>query len=161
MFLLSTEKIRRTLRKKPYLIPSFWFWLAKINYDAGTILKKLNGLNVSKSPGPDLVNAKILKESDEPIVPVLSIMFKTSYETGRLPTKWKEVNISTIYKRADKHDMENYHLISLKRIICKFKESLINSVVSNASFLYPLKTSENLTLMFSGDRERAHWEWMD
>ena len=47
-------------------------------------------------------------------------MFKTSYETGRLPTKWKEVNISTIYKRADKHDMENYHLISLKRIICKF-----------------------------------------
>ena len=88
------------------------------------MLKKLNGLNISKSPGlvksPDLVNAKILKESDEPIAPVLSIMFKTSYETGRLPTKWKEVNISTIYKRADKHDMENYHLISLKKIICKF-----------------------------------------
>ena len=124
IFLLSTEKIRGTLRKKPYLIPNFWFWIAKINYDAETILKKLNGLNISKSPGlvksPDLVNAKILKESDEPIAPVLSIMFKTSYETGRLSTKWKEVNISTIYKRADKHDMENYHLISLKRIICKF-----------------------------------------
>ena len=49
------------------------------------MLKKLNGLNISKSPGlvksPDLVNAKILKESDEPIAPVLSIMFKTSYET--------------------------------------------------------------------------------
>ena len=32
-----------------------------ISFDAATILKKLNGLNISKSPGPDLVNAKILK----------------------------------------------------------------------------------------------------
>ena len=45
-----------------------------ISFDAATILKKLNGLNISKSPGPDLVNAKILKELAEPIEPVLSII---------------------------------------------------------------------------------------
>ena len=45
-----------------------------ISSDAATILKKLNGLNISKSPGPDLVNAKILKELAEPIEPVLSII---------------------------------------------------------------------------------------
>ena len=32
-----------------------------ICFDAATILKKLNGLSISKSPGLDLVNAKILK----------------------------------------------------------------------------------------------------
>ena len=32
----------------------------------------------------------------------------------------------------------------------------INPFVPNASFLYPLKTSENL--MFSGSREKVHWE---
>ena len=33
-----------------------------ISFDTATILKKPNGLKVSKSPVPDLVNAKILKE---------------------------------------------------------------------------------------------------
>ena len=75
-----------------------------ISFDAATILKKLNGLNISKSPGPGLVNAKILKELAEPIVPVLLIILKTSYESRRLPSKWKEANISAICKKGDKHD---------------------------------------------------------
>ena len=41
----------------------------------------------------------MLKKLAEPIAPVLSIIFKTSYETGRLPSKWKEANISAIYKK--------------------------------------------------------------
>ena len=77
-----------------------------ISFDAVTILKKLNDLDISKSPGPDLVNAKILKELAEPIAPVLSVIFKASYETGRLPSKWKKENISAIYKKGDRHDPE-------------------------------------------------------
>ena len=96
-----------------------------ISFDAATILKNLNSLNISKSPGPDLVNAKILKELAEPIAPVLSIIFKTSYESGRLPSKWKEANISAIYKKGDKHDLENYRPISLTSIVCEIMESLI------------------------------------
>ena len=72
-----------------------------------------------------MVNAKILKELTEPIAPVLSIIFKTSYETGRLPSKWKEANISAIYKKGGKHHPENYRPISLTSIICKIMESLI------------------------------------
>ena len=82
-------------------------------------------MNISKSPGPDLVNAKILKELAEPIAPVLSIIFKTSYESGCLPSKWKEANISAIYKKGDKHDLENYRPISLTSIVCEIMESLI------------------------------------
>ena len=39
---------------------------------------------------------------------------------------------------------------------------LFNPFVPNAPFLYPLKTSENFYgfLMFSGCRERVHWERM-
>ena len=32
----------------------------------------------------------------------------------------------------------------------------VNPFFPNAHFLYPLKTSENL--MFSGGRERVHWQ---
>ena len=38
---------------------------------------------------------------------------------------------------------------------------VVNPFVPNASFFYPLKTSENLGfLMFSGGSERVHWERM-
>ena len=56
MFLLSKEKIRGTLRK---------------SFDTASILKKLNGLDISKSHVPDVVNAKILKELAELVAPVL------------------------------------------------------------------------------------------
>ena len=38
----------------------------------------------------------------------------------------------------------------------------VNPFVSNARFLYPLKTSENrkVFLMFSGGREKVHWKQM-
>ena len=35
----------------------------------------------------------------------------------------------------------------------------VNTFVPNAPFIYPLKTSGSL--MFSGGRERVHWEQMD
>ena len=39
-------------------------------------------------------------------------------------------------------------------------KNCFNPFVPNAPFLYPLKTSENLTifLCFQGGRERVHWE---
>ena len=44
-----------------------------ISFDAATILKMLNSLNIGKSPAPDLVNAKILKELAKPVALVLTI----------------------------------------------------------------------------------------
>ena len=44
-----------------------------ISFDAATILKMLNSLNIGKSPAPDLVNAKILKELAKPVALVLII----------------------------------------------------------------------------------------
>ena len=42
-----------------------------------------------------------MKELVEPVAPVLSLIFKTSYEIGCLPSKWKKANISAIYKKKD------------------------------------------------------------
>ena len=49
VFLLSKEKIRGIFRKKLYLIANVISILK--------ILKKLNGLNISKSPRPDSAKA--------------------------------------------------------------------------------------------------------
>ena len=37
---------------------------------------------------------------------------------------------------------------------------IINPFVTNPPFLYPLKTLENRKVIFSGGRERVHWERM-
>ena len=87
-----------------------------------------------------MVNAKKLKNLAESIAPVLPIIFKVSYETGHLPSKWKEANTSAIYKKADKHDPENYRPISLTSIICKIMESLIKEnlveILKNTNALF-------------------------
>ena len=54
------------------------------------------------------MNAQILKELAKPIAPTVTIILKTSYETGHIPLKWKESSIGAVYKKADKHDPENY-----------------------------------------------------
>ena len=100
-----------------------------ISLDATTILKKINGLNISKSPGPDLVNGKIRKKLAEPIAPILSIIFKTSCEAGRVPSEWKEENISAIYKKGGKYDLVDYRCISITSIICKIITSLIKEIL--------------------------------
>ena len=109
--------------KKKSILGS-WLWQSWNIGNLVTFLllkEKIHGIH-----GPDLVSAKILKELAEPIVPVLSIIFKTSYETVRLPSKWKEVNISSaIYKKGEKHDPENYSSISLTSIISKIMELII------------------------------------
>ena len=42
-----------------------------ISFDTATILKNINGLDISKSHVPGVVNAKILKELAELVAPVL------------------------------------------------------------------------------------------
>lgn len=53
-------------------------------------------------------------------------------------------------------------LIRTHEIQARCYLSLINLFVANAPSLCPLKSSENLTFfrMFSGARERVHWEQM-
>ena len=40
------------------------------------------------------------------------------------------------------------------------KSFTVNQLAPNAPFLYPLNTSENLMVLFSGGTERVHWERM-
>ena len=86
-------------------------------------------MNISKLPGPDLVHAKILKELAEPIALLSSVISETSYETGLLLSKSKEANISAIYRKRDKHDLENYRPISLTGITCKIMKLLIKETL--------------------------------
>ena len=89
------------------------------------ILKALTDLKVDKSPGPDYLHPRVLKEIQSYIVEPLKIIFDLSIKTGRLPHDWQAAVVSPIYKKGDKSDPANYRPISLTSIVCKIIERFI------------------------------------
>jgi hypothetical protein len=46
-------------------------------------------------------------------------------DTGELPIDWRDANISSIFKKGDKHLPENYRPVSLTSVTCKILEHII------------------------------------
>jgi hypothetical protein len=46
-------------------------------------------------------------------------------DTGELPIDWRDANISSIFKKGDKHLPENYRPVSLTSTTCKILEHII------------------------------------
>jgi hypothetical protein len=60
---------------------------------------------------------------------VLSKIFIKSFGTGRLPSDWKEANITPIFKKGCKSDASNYRPVSLTSVPCKIMERMIRDVI--------------------------------
>ena len=95
------------------------------------IRKKLEQLNISKSPGPDSMHPRVLKELSPIICRPLNIIFNTSLNTGKLPSVWKEANVCAIFKKGARNQCTNYRPVSLTSVACKVMESIIRDDVMN------------------------------
>ena len=71
--------------------------------------KLLKNLNIYKSPGPDCLPPRILKECASVVSSPLCFFFNKSFSTGKLPHLWKLANITTLLKKGNKTDRNNYH----------------------------------------------------
>ena len=82
----------------------------------------LNNLNVNKSPGPDEIHPRILKDlARELSYPLKNIFYKTM-EQGQLPSSWKLAEVHPIYKKGDRSTPGNYRPVSLTSVFCKIFE---------------------------------------
>ncbi|BHF71364.1 hypothetical protein SprV_0401442200 [Sparganum proliferum] len=79
----------------------------------------------SKLPGPDEIPAKILKELADELAKPLSMLFRTSFETGYLPPDWKSAWITPLYKGGCRVSANNYRRVSFTSICCKITEKII------------------------------------
>ena len=57
----------------------------------------------------------------------LTIIFRNSLRTHRIPEQWKQAAISAIYKKGNTKLACNYRPISLTRVACKCMEELIRT----------------------------------
>ena len=96
-----------------------------IHIDTHGVAKLLHQLNPNKASGPDNIPNRILKILADDIAPILTTIFQTSLDTGRLPQDWLRANISCAYKKGDRHTPSNYRLISLTSVCCKLLQHIV------------------------------------
>ena len=99
------------------------------NINREDVQKKLKNLNPNKSPGPDKLHSRILKELYSVLNKPLAILFQNTLKKGKLPDEWKHTIVTAIFKKGDKRKPNNYRPVSLTCIICKIIESIIRDKI--------------------------------
>jgi hypothetical protein len=93
------------------------------------VLEKLTKLKTEKSPGPDSIHPRVLKELKNELYKPLTILFNNSITAGKLPDDWKLSFITALHKKGSKAKVENYRPVSLTCIACKLLESVIRDQI--------------------------------
>jgi len=134
-----------------------------LNITQEDVQKRLNSLKTNKSPGPDNIHPRTLKETAPVISKPLEIIFNESLRQGRLPTAWKEASITAIYKKkGNKHLATNYRPVSLTCVVCKIMEKFIrdaaldflqnNNILTNKQYGFIKGCSTTLQLLTIMDK---------
>ena len=112
--------------------------LSTINITQEKMLEVLKSLNPSKSPGPDQIHPKVLKELANELSYPLTLLFNKSVREGKIRTHWKEAEVRPIFKKGDKTNPGNYRPVSLTSVMCKVFETFVRDA------LYKHLTTNNL-----------------
>ena len=99
------------------------------NFSEEAVFKVLDVINVNKTPGPDGISPRVLKEAKNQICKPLSIIFNKSFNSGKVPDDWKLANVTPIQKKGDKSQPCNYRPISLTSVVCKVMETIIRDKI--------------------------------
>ena len=103
--------------------------ILEVIIDEDLVRKQLKKLKICKSPGPDGIHPRVLKEIMDVIITPLTLIYTASTQHGRLPEDWKSANVTAIYKKGNRHIAGNYRPVSLTSIACKMLESIVREQI--------------------------------
>ena len=80
--------------------------LRQINISREMVLGKLMGLKADKSPWPDNLHPRVLKEVALEIVDALVVIFQDSIDSGTVSADWRVANVTPIFKKGGREKTE-------------------------------------------------------
>ena len=87
--------------------------MTPITINEAGVRKLLQNIKPHKAAGPDNIQARILLEAANNLVPAMTILFQASIDQGTLPDDWKTANVAPIFKKGDRCKAANYRPVSL------------------------------------------------
>jgi ribosomal protein S20 len=103
--------------------------LDNVNITVEEVRKKLSSLKVAKSPGPDGIYPRVLRELSVELSVPLHRIFVMCLSEGVIPQPWKDGHVSPIFKKGSRSVAGNYRPVSLTAIVCKLMEGFIRDAV--------------------------------
>ena len=119
--ILSLQHLLFYLRALFYISPAS----ARGNNNITERIRK--SIHTSKSPGPDGLHPKVLREIAAQIANPLCIMFRASLKTGIIPDTWKMAHVTPVYKKGKKDQKESYRPLSLTSVFSSLYFKLVNN----------------------------------
>ena len=74
---------------------------------------------------------KLMKKVAEGIAPSVTNLYNRCIKTSNWPAIWKRGELTPIFKKRDKHNVENYQPIATLHIIDKVFESLLSKQITH------------------------------
>ncbi|CAJ0919629.1 unnamed protein product [Ranitomeya imitator] len=93
------------------------------------VRNRLNKIKIDKSPGPDGIHPRVLRELSNVIDKPLFLIFSDSIATGSVPQDWRIANVVPIFKKGSKSEPGNYRPVSLTSIVGKIFEGFLRDVI--------------------------------
>jgi hypothetical protein len=113
-----------------------------LNISTETIKKKLDNLKIDKSPGPDNIHPRILRELSNILSEPLSIICNNSFTNSVCPDEWRCANVIALFKKGDNKYAGNYRPNSLTCIVCKVLETIVRESIVNHMKVHKLYSNK-------------------
>ena len=97
---------------------------SEITYDK--IVTAIRSMKRGKAPGPDGLIPELYIYGIDTLLPLFNRLFNRLFRHGEYPEEWCNSIITTLYKKGDTNDVNNYREISLQNIFSKIYASSIN-----------------------------------
>jgi len=91
------------------------------------LAKLIANLNTTKSPGPDNISPKLVKECTTELVEPLLHLYNLSLNSGVVPETLKTAKVIPVYKKGETYLPSNYRPISLLSVFNKLLEKLMHT----------------------------------
>ncbi|CAM4408569.1 unnamed protein product, partial [Caretta caretta] len=125
----TAEDVREIPKPEPSFVGDKSEELSQIEVSLEEVLELIEKLNSNKSPGPDGIHPKVLKELKCEIVELLTMVCNLSFKSATVPSDLKRANITQIFKKGSRGDPGNYRLVSLTTVPGKLVETIVKNKI--------------------------------